>query len=42
MSEKVALVAGKNDLALPSLQSGVYFAMVQKGIYRSTAKVVLW
>jgi hypothetical protein len=24
-SEKVALVAGKNDLALPSLRSGVYF-----------------
>jgi hypothetical protein len=42
MSEKVALVEGKNELALPSLQSGVYFATAQKGTYRSTVKVLLW
>ena len=42
VSEKVELVQGKNELALPSLGSGIYFATVQKGTNRSTVKVVLW
>jgi len=42
LRERVELVSGSNELALPSLRSGVYFATAQKGTYRSTAKVVLW
>jgi len=42
MSEKVALVEGKNELAMPSLSSGVYFATAHKGTSRSTVKVVFW
>jgi hypothetical protein len=42
MSEKVALVAGKNDLALPSLQSGVYFANCRLGERTLKTKFVLY
>jgi hypothetical protein len=42
MSEKVVLEMGRNELALPSLRSGVYFAIVQGEVRRDMAKVVLW
>jgi hypothetical protein len=40
---QLGLVVGEKRIELPStLASGVYFATAQKGIYRSTARVVLW
>ncbi|MBM3332532.1 carboxypeptidase regulatory-like domain-containing protein [candidate division WOR-3 bacterium] len=42
MSERVALVVGQNELALPSLSRGVYFALVQGEVRRDMAKAVLW
>ena len=42
MTEKVALVAGKNELALPILQSGVYFANSRLGERTLNTKFVLY
>jgi hypothetical protein len=42
MSEKVTLVAGNNELALPSLSSGVYFANCRFGEQILKTKFVLY
>jgi len=42
MSEKVALFEGKTELALPSLQSGVYFASCRFGDRTLKTKFVLY
>jgi hypothetical protein len=42
MSEKVVLVSGSNELALPSLQSGVYFASCRLGERTLKTKFVLY
>lgn len=42
MSEKVALVSGSNELALPSLTSGVYFASCRLGERSLKTKLVLY
>jgi hypothetical protein len=42
MSEKVALVSGSNELALPSLRSGVYFANCRFGERTLNTKFVLY
>jgi hypothetical protein len=42
MSEKVALVSGSNELALPSLRSGVYFASCRFGERTLKTKLVLY
>jgi hypothetical protein len=42
MSEEVALVAGSNEVALPGLRSGVYFASCRFRERTSNAKLVLY
>ena len=42
MSEKVALVSGSNELALPGLRSGVYFASCRFGERTVKTKLVLY
>jgi hypothetical protein len=42
MSEEVALVSGSNELALPSLRSGVYFASCRFGGQTLKTKLVLY
>jgi hypothetical protein len=42
MSEKVVLVSGSNDLVLPSLQSGIYFASCRFGERTLKTKFVLY
>jgi len=42
MSEKVALVSGSNELALPSLRNGVYFASCRFGERTLKTKLVLY
>jgi hypothetical protein len=42
MSEKVTLISGSNDLALPSLQSGVYLANCRFGERTLNTKFVLY
>jgi hypothetical protein len=42
MSKKAMLISGSNELALPSLQSGVYFANCRLGQNTLKTKFVLY